>query len=740
MATVQDRVRGTVQSLFLSDVEMGKKDDDHLRPRTGSSSSGHGASSVLHSVRVHPRKLLKRLAIGVLALLAVYLFVKNLPSDLPVRDHRRPVYQDATQPRGHDRQKSPPPPRPPPPPPEHPKAQAPPFNDRLGNLKAPEVPPSAPVAPDAAPPQPRASAVSPAVGYYNGQLRFLELAGSLRSISSTHGSFRVNKNVLFAAGSLNSIATLLPLACQMGTELRSYVHFMVMSKSEISLAALQQIHGIDASCNIFFHDARPEYASISTDERMENGVDVAMSHVQLYMHPQAIIIDGTNAEETFFKAGMRTHAKSSHTTLIELPKRAPQRLAWLTKLDSASLSSWNKISIDILIHAYPGASGSLIRLLKSLSGADFGGGSVPHVTIELPQKIDPPTVEFLESFRWPPAGFADASDTKQLSLRHRIPKHGVSEEESSVRFLESFWPTHPQDSHVLVLSPQTELAPDFFHYIKYALLEYRYSNPALLQEWDKRLFGISLDLPRTALDGSTPFVPPAPLKKGDTTEAAAASAAGTSADTSADSSFLWQAPNSNAVLFLGERWADLHRFIAQLLATQRMAEPESKSHAEQPVKRVSKTFPAWLEHALQLCQARGFWTLYPSSTTASALATVHDELYKPPEEYEEDVLADAAAAGSNPHWTGSDEVRLGSKTLLEALPHRGGTATGDTTGLAPFSDLPLLAWDGKSVTLDELNDQSVEYATHFRRTTGGCSEGMLAVLLPETLFCNDMDD
>lgn len=494
MDTVQDRVRGTVQSLFLSDVEMGKKDDDHQRPRTGSAgSSTLRASSVINSVRVHPRKFLKRLAIGVLALLCVYLFIKNLPNDMPVRDHRRPVYHDANGntpsrpvPGGHARQKQHqvPPPPPPPPPPAHPKAQAPPFTERLGNLKAPEVPPAAPVAPEAPPPppppaQPHASAVvpqAPGVGTYNGQLRFLELAATLRSIGSTNGAYVMNKNVLFAAGSLKSVATLMPLACQMGTELRSYVHFAIMSKSEISMADLQKINGIDRSCNIFFHDARPEYASISTDERMENGVDVAMSHVQLYMHPQAIIIDGTNDEENFLKKGMRTHAKSSQTTLIELPKRGAKRLAWLTKLDSASLSSWNKISIDILIHAYPGASGSLIRLLKSLSGADFGGGSVPHVTIELPQKIDPPTVQFLEGFHWPPAGFADASGTKQLSLRHRIPKHGISEEESSVRFLESFWPTHPQDSHVLVLSPQTELAPDFFHCTSRVLLYYSVSS------------------------------------------------------------------------------------------------------------------------------------------------------------------------------------------------------------------------------------------------------------------------
>lgn len=270
MDAVQDRVRGTVQSLFLSDVEMGKKDDDHQRPRnrTGSHGSNTGAASVLNSVRVHPRKFLKRLAIGLLALFAVYLFIKNMPSDLPVRDHRRPVYHsgaggsnsDASRP-GHPRKQShqgQPPPRPPVPPPYGSEGNQNQNQNQNGKPRA-QVPPSAPVAPDVppqappAPPNPRASAIAPMANTYNGQLRFLELAGTLRSISNTRGAFIVNKNVLFAAGSLKSIATLLPLACQMGAELRSYVHFAVMSKSEISMADLQQINGIDPSCNIFFH-------------------------------------------------------------------------------------------------------------------------------------------------------------------------------------------------------------------------------------------------------------------------------------------------------------------------------------------------------------------------------------------------------------------------------------------------------------------------------------------------------
>ncbi|CAK7273791.1 hypothetical protein SEPCBS57363_005829 [Sporothrix epigloea] len=694
MDTVQDRVREMVQPLFLSDVEMGKKDDDHLR----SSAGGMGGSSdlrawtVWNSMRVHPRKFFKRLLVVLVAGAVIYAFINNLPTDLPVRDHRRPVYYGNKPTLGRHQHKVPPPPL------SQPlgnKAQAKVVPETVADEEEDYVPPPPP------PPPPPPGTVTPGTATYNGQLRFLELAATLRSIGNTQGGYMYNKNVLFAAGSLKSIATLLPLACQMGTELRSFVHFAVMSKSDISLADLQKLNGVDTSCKIFFH-----------------------AHVKLYMHPQAIVIDGTSTEEAYLQSGMRTFAGSSQTSLLELPIRGAHRLAWLAKLDSASLSNWNKISIDILIHAHAGASGSLIRLLKSIRNADFSGGPVPHLTIELPQKIDPPTERFLESFQWPPAGFRDSSSTRQLSLRRRIPGRGISEEESSVRFLESFWPSDAAHSHVLVLSPQTELAGDFFHYIKYALLEYRYSIPAQTQEWDRTLLGLSLDLPRKSLNGTVAFSPPPPLKNSDAAVAGAPDVSGVTGETS----FLWQAPNSNAFLFLGERWAELHSFVAHLLDAQR-----KDPSLQLPAKSVSKTFPSWLEHALQLCQARGFLSLYPSATTASALAAVHDELYQPPEEYEEEVLAEAAEAGSNPHWTDPGEVRLGSKSFTEALPRGHG-------GLAPLDALPLLAWDGEQVAPTDFDSATQEYATHFRRTAGGCSEGMLQLLLPDTLFCTEIDD
>jgi hypothetical protein len=128
----------------------------------------------------------------------------------------------------------------------------------------------------------------------------------------------------------------------------------------------------------------------------------------------------------------------------------------------ACLTAWNKVSIDILIQVAPKASGSLIRLLKSLSAADFTACSLPHLTIELPPQVDAPTSKFLETFQWPPAGAYNPTHSRQLTLRHRIPRSGLTVEESSARFIESFWPNNPLHS-VLVLSPQAELSPRFFH-------------------------------------------------------------------------------------------------------------------------------------------------------------------------------------------------------------------------------------------------------------------------------------
>lgn len=202
------------------DPELGvaKKDDDLYSK--GKASGGWRAKS---SPRVLPRKTFKRLGLLVLLAVAVYVFIHNIPTDLGPQDaKRRPQYGRSGAP----------------------GSGIWPSRD------------TGPVKPD---PVPVYEAVGDhqgaavAVRDYDGPVRFLELAESLHAISETKGSAPVNRNVLFIASTVASANALLPFACQMGKELRSYVHFAFISRSEIGLNQLREVNGIDEECHIIFH-------------------------------------------------------------------------------------------------------------------------------------------------------------------------------------------------------------------------------------------------------------------------------------------------------------------------------------------------------------------------------------------------------------------------------------------------------------------------------------------------------
>lgn len=199
----------------LGVVASAKKDDDlYIKGGKTSKPSAGWRSKSAH--RFPPRKTFKRLGILLLVAVAIYVFVHNIPTDIGPRDRRRPVYTHTTD-AGLDQPAS------------RPKASEPVDAERI----------------------PRAT------GEYDGPLRFLELAESLQGISGTQGTQPINRNVLFTAGSLKSADAVLPIACQMGKELRSYVHFALLSKSEIPIQQLRDINGIDESCNIIYHGMVP---------------------------------------------------------------------------------------------------------------------------------------------------------------------------------------------------------------------------------------------------------------------------------------------------------------------------------------------------------------------------------------------------------------------------------------------------------------------------------------------------
>ena len=269
--------------------------------------------------------------------------------------------------------------------------------------------------------------------------------------------------------------------------------------------------------------------------------------------------------------------------------------------------------------------------------------------------------------------------------------------------LESFWPSDPSTSHALILSPQIELSPLFFHYLKYTLLEYKYSFDKA--DPQQKVMAISLDIPSTYLNDSTPFSPPL----GNITMGSNIVAKGITP-------FLWQAPNSNAALYFGENWAELHEFVAQTL----LSEHTSTTSTTPQRKEVSKTYPSWLEHVLRLSRARGYCTIYPNFEDADSLVTLHNDLYQPPEEYKGEIEAEPTDGGltADPAKHLSlkhTETPLITKSLLSMLPFKG--------ELPKMADMPLLRWDGNPITVVDLEQHAVQYSNVFRRDIGGCDEG-----------------
>ena len=233
-ATAGAAMHVNMASVFSRKEGLEKKDDDHRPPKTSSIRSQWAAAT-----GAPKRKMLKRLAVIVALAVFVYLFISNLPTDLPVRDRRRPVY--------------------------HPElgSEKPPAPGPMPKLK-PDRKPQRPLPPYSPPPSDNA----PPTSSYNGPLKFERLLPSLQAIYSTGGNAPLNKNVLFAAASLKSAALLLPMACQMGMELRNYVHFALLGGSEIDMEKLRAVNGIGESCEVIFHDARPDFAAASKVERL----------------------------------------------------------------------------------------------------------------------------------------------------------------------------------------------------------------------------------------------------------------------------------------------------------------------------------------------------------------------------------------------------------------------------------------------------------------------------------------
>lgn len=729
--------------LFPNDEELGKRDDDH-KP----------GKKTLWMKRKWPAVKKRRIVLLAGLCVLTWLFIKNIPTDLgPAKD--RFHYGFAT-PRPSDEQML---------------ALSRGENVNSPPQGAPQKQASTPTVEDSS---------DEYIHDYDGPVRFYYLAASLHGISRTQGHRSTNKNVLFAASDLKSASIIIPIACEMGKWKKNHVHMAFMGRDEIPMDDLKQINGVDdTSCDIFWHDARPDFSAYSTHGRMETSVFGALGHIESFMHPQAIITAGMSSENLYFMTAVRSKAKILKSPVIEVPKEKPESLYWLARLDATALNAWHTASLDIVVQAPLKSSGSLIRLLQSLSSADYSGFSPPRLTIELPHQVDTGTQVFLADFSWPPdQPHITRRQGNELILRRRIPEDKIRADEASTRFIESFYPTGFDGPHVLVLSPQAELSPVYFHYLKYYLLEYRYSADMVKETED--LFGISLESPSVYLNGSAGFEAPLPKS------------AAPAGDDVAYEPFLWQAPNSNAALYFSDKWMEIHSFLSKRHTAAR--HPKTRDFHATREKIVSEVFPSWTEFFLDVMRVRGYTLLYPgrfsSGSSASetdmmqSLAIIHNELYQPPEEYsyptrrsnhvEEAPLPTAAVLTANNDYLKSHQDSVNHPTNIERplfsnlyaiIPPASQSAMRSTTDddeastmlmpdsepertipIAPLWSLTLLDHHGFEITRPDLQERSGYEAGGWRETGGGCKSELIPrkqeiiAGSAQDLFCIDVVD
>lgn len=365
---------------------------------------------------------------------------------------------------------------------------------------------------------------------------------------------------------------------------------------------------------------------------------------------------------------------------------------------------WNDVRVDMVVHASESSS-SLIRLVRSLDSADYLG-TKPSLTIELPPWVDADLLGSLQNLN----GLSQLKG--RITLRRRIQPHFMDPVESSLRTVESFYPLNPKVSHLLMLSPQTELAPSFYHYLKYSILFYKQSARA--QQDGSKLLGISLDLPSVKpTSESEAFTPPVPQSPDQTQDTKQENIA----------SFLWQVPNSNAALYFGDKWAEFHTFVSNRLAVS-----EAVTNIPSQDKLISTKYPAFMEYLLEMMRAKGYYMIYPSfpGRTAAPLVTVHTDLYHPPEEF---AHGSVLKQSESIKGLSAEKPVDRAHTIMPLL---------DTfeLGHSFLERIPLLSYDAERLTKETLQQRTTEYSKEFRARYGSCSQDSDFINDPSApLFC-----
>jgi hypothetical protein len=196
----------------FGDEELGKKDDDH---RANGRSRIPPGTDIPGLFRMRRTRMIQ----WFIGLVLLYLFFKNIP--------RRQIPVRAALPSGTAIEGS----------------EAWPSPQVNYPKKQPETPSQ----------KPKEEAGDASQRTYEGPIKFPKLGVTLQAVAQLEGQKATNKNVLFAAASLKSVSTMLPMACEMVRWRRNHVHFVLLGRNMIDWEDLMDINGISPECRLFLH-------------------------------------------------------------------------------------------------------------------------------------------------------------------------------------------------------------------------------------------------------------------------------------------------------------------------------------------------------------------------------------------------------------------------------------------------------------------------------------------------------
>lgn len=236
------------------------------------------------------------------------------------------------------------------------------------------------------------------------------------------------------------------------------------------------------------------------------------------------------------------------------------------------------MTVKILVLTDSKNPGGLERILKSLETARYLGDKV-DLTVLTGSATDNRARQVIQAMAW--QGIK--------TVQHRIVPT-----DRSLRTTEAWYPTS-DDEYGLLLEQDMTVAPDFYVWLKYALLKYRYATRK------RELYGISLYSPRVAEAGLERQILTPPV---------------------ASTPYLMQAPCTlGGAVYFPEHWREFHDYMTARLADalkyglQRVQVPGARS--------MSWTY-AWRRYLDEWVYLRGAVMLYPNfDSRHSSLSTPH---------------------------------------------------------------------------------------------------------------------